>query len=115
MPYTLRYHPRVADHDLPKIPTETQRRIARLIEEAVDDHEVLKHYASGVDVIDNCERTKRVFASHSALRPSVTAWVPKVPSAEPSGCPKEKTAVRPWKQGRQPRSSSALITELRNP
>jgi mRNA interferase RelE/StbE len=33
VPYTLRYHPRVADHDLPKIPTETQRRIARLIEE----------------------------------------------------------------------------------
>ena len=32
MPYTLRYHPRVADHDLVKIPTETRRRIARLIE-----------------------------------------------------------------------------------
>lgn len=32
MPYTLRYHPRVADQDLPKIPAETRRRIARSIE-----------------------------------------------------------------------------------
>ena len=32
MAYTLRYHPRVADQDLPKIPTETRRRIARQIE-----------------------------------------------------------------------------------
>jgi len=32
VPYTLRYDPRVADHDLVKIPTETRRRIARLIE-----------------------------------------------------------------------------------
>jgi mRNA interferase RelE/StbE len=30
--YTLRYHPRVADHDLPKIPAQTRRRIARAIE-----------------------------------------------------------------------------------
>ena len=32
MQYTLRYHPRVADQDLPKIPAETHRRIARSIE-----------------------------------------------------------------------------------
>lgn len=32
MPYTLRYHPRVADRDVPKIPLETRRRVARLIE-----------------------------------------------------------------------------------
>lgn len=32
MPYALRYHPRVADHDLLKIPAETRRRIARVIE-----------------------------------------------------------------------------------
>ena len=32
MAYTLRYHPRVADHDLPKIPAQTRRRIARAIE-----------------------------------------------------------------------------------
>lgn len=32
MAYTLRYHPRVADQDLPKIPAETRRRIARQIE-----------------------------------------------------------------------------------
>ncbi|MEK7860373.1 MAG: type II toxin-antitoxin system RelE/ParE family toxin [Chloroflexota bacterium] len=30
--YTLRYHPRVADQDLPKISTENRRRIARMIE-----------------------------------------------------------------------------------
>ncbi len=32
MAYTLRYHPRVAEQDLPKIPAETRRRIARQIE-----------------------------------------------------------------------------------
>ena len=32
MAYTLRYHPRVADQDLEKIPTATRRRIARSIE-----------------------------------------------------------------------------------
>lgn len=31
MPYTLRYHPRVTD-DLPKIPVEARKRIARMIE-----------------------------------------------------------------------------------
>lgn len=32
MRYTLRYHPRVADTDLPRIPAATRRRIARSIE-----------------------------------------------------------------------------------
>jgi mRNA interferase RelE/StbE len=32
VPYTLRYHPRVADQDLPKISAETRKRIARLID-----------------------------------------------------------------------------------
>ncbi len=32
MPYTLRYHPRVADQDLKTIPAETRRRIARSID-----------------------------------------------------------------------------------
>lgn len=32
MPYTLRYHPRVADQDLKTIPTETRARIARSID-----------------------------------------------------------------------------------
>ncbi len=40
----------------------------RLIEEAVDDREVLKHYASGVDVIDDCERTKRRPADEAVPR-----------------------------------------------
>src|ERR1700736_725318 len=31
----------------------------RLIVEAVDDHDVLKHYANGVGVLADCERTKR--------------------------------------------------------
>lgn len=31
MPYTLRYHPRVADHDLKRIPKATQRRIEAAI------------------------------------------------------------------------------------
>ncbi len=39
----------------------------RLIEEAVDDHEVLKHYANGVDVLDDCERTKRRLADEAAV------------------------------------------------
>lgn len=33
MAYTLRYHPRVADHDLKTIAPATRRRIARAIEE----------------------------------------------------------------------------------
>lgn len=32
MAYALRYHPRVADQDIPKIPAEARRRIARAIE-----------------------------------------------------------------------------------
>ncbi len=32
MAYTLSYHPRVADTDLPKIPAEARDRIARAIE-----------------------------------------------------------------------------------
>ncbi len=32
MPYDLRYHPKVRDDDLPKIPAEMRRRIARAIE-----------------------------------------------------------------------------------
>jgi len=32
VPYTLRYHPRVADQDLKPIPAETRRRIARSID-----------------------------------------------------------------------------------
>lgn len=32
MAYTLRYHPRVADHDLPKISADSRKRIARQIE-----------------------------------------------------------------------------------
>lgn len=32
MPYTLRYHPRVPDHDLETIPAVTRTRIARAIE-----------------------------------------------------------------------------------
>ncbi len=32
MPYTLRYHPRVADQDLKTIPAETRSRIARSID-----------------------------------------------------------------------------------
>ncbi len=32
MTYTLRYHPRVADQDLGKIPADIRRRIARSIE-----------------------------------------------------------------------------------
>ena len=32
MPYTLRYHPRVAEDDLPDIPVNLRRRLARSIE-----------------------------------------------------------------------------------
>lgn len=32
MPYTLRYHPRVAADDLPEIPTNLRQRLARSIE-----------------------------------------------------------------------------------
>jgi len=32
LPYTLRYHPRVADDDLPKITAQARGRIARSIE-----------------------------------------------------------------------------------
>ncbi|MBI4562050.1 MAG: type II toxin-antitoxin system RelE/ParE family toxin [Candidatus Rokubacteria bacterium] len=32
MPYTLRYHPRVAEDDLPDIPVNVRQRIARSIE-----------------------------------------------------------------------------------
>ncbi len=31
----------------------------RLVEEAVDDHDVLKHYANGVDLLDDWERSDR--------------------------------------------------------
>jgi len=32
VPYTLRYHPRVAEDDLPEIPTNLRQRLARSIE-----------------------------------------------------------------------------------
>ncbi len=32
MAYALRYHPKMADQDLPRIPTQTRGRIARQIE-----------------------------------------------------------------------------------
>jgi hypothetical protein len=31
----------------------------RLIEEAVDDHDVLKHYANGADLVDDWKRSER--------------------------------------------------------
>ncbi len=50
----------------------------RLIEEAVDDHDVLKHYANGTDLLDDWARSERRPADeavprlHATARPCVT-------------------------------------------
>jgi hypothetical protein len=50
----------------------------QLIEEAVDDHDVLKHYASGADLVDDWKRSKRRPLGKTAnelrnvMRPCVT-------------------------------------------
>jgi hypothetical protein len=40
----------------------------RLVEEAVDDHDVLKHYPNGADLIDDWARTERRPADEAAPR-----------------------------------------------